>query len=70
MHGNNSTFHSDTNVLYSGKFFMNCPNPILRVSFHELSRAPIVIIYTHYTVHLTNIKFGELDCNANWWTFS
>ena len=23
-----------------------------------------------YAVYLVNIKFGELKCNANWWTFS
>ena len=23
-----------------------------------------------YAVYLANIKFGELERNANWWTFS
>ena len=28
------------------------------------------VSYTVYVVQLANIKFGELECNANWWAFS
>ena len=26
--------------------------------------------YTVYAVHMANIKFGKLECNANWRVFS
>ena len=29
-----------------------------------------IYMYTVYTVHLVDIKLGELVCDVNWWIFS
>ena len=34
------------------------------------SQCLMICTHTVYAVHLGNIKFGELECNANWRAFN